>query len=93
MQTRLSELRQKEVINVRDGCRLGYICDLILDLPDGCVRALVVPGPCKWLGLAGRDGEYVIDWKSICKVGDDAILVEVDREKIRAPRPKKPLLG
>ena len=92
MLCRLSELREKEVINVRDGCRLGYVCDLELDLPEGCIKALIVPGPCKWLGLIGRDGEYVIDWKCICKIGSDAILVEVDRDKIRGPKPKKPPL-
>ena len=32
---RLDELESKEVINIRDGVRLGYVCDLELDLACG----------------------------------------------------------
>ena len=33
MQQRFSELRCKEVINICDGARLGYVDDLVLELP------------------------------------------------------------
>lgn len=90
MQTRLSEFRMKEVINVTDGCRLGYVCDLEMELPEGRICALIVPGPCKWFGLVGRGAEYVIPWHCIKRVGNDTILVDVDCDKVRLPKPKKP---
>ena len=46
-----SDFRQKEVINVRDGRRLGVIIDMEFDLKTGRITAIVVPGPSRWLGL------------------------------------------
>ena len=65
MLERLSEIRCKEVINVTDGCRLGYAEDFELDLPDCRLVALLIPGPCRFFGLFGRDSDYVIPWSSI----------------------------
>lgn len=89
MITRYSDFRMKEVVNISDGCRLGYVCDLELELPEGRICAIILPGPCKWLGMFGRDGEFVIPWHCIKQVGADIILVEIDRNKHHAPRPKK----
>lgn len=67
----------KDVINVVDGRRLGLIGDLELDLEQGRVKSVVVPGVSRFLGLFGRDHDTVIDWQRIQKVGQDVILVEV----------------
>lgn len=89
MQTRYSEFRMKEVINTSDGCRLGYVCDLELQLPEGRICAIIVPGPCKWLGMFGRDDEFVIPWECIKRVGEDTILVEIIPDKCRRPKRRK----
>jgi len=44
MQCRMVELRYKEVINICDGCRLGFVGDVEVMLPEGRVAALIVPG-------------------------------------------------
>ena len=72
-----SELRMKDVINVVDGRRLGLIGDLELDLEQGRVKSVVVPGVNRFLGLFGRDRDTVIDWAQIQKIGQDVILVEM----------------
>ena len=46
MQCRIRDLRRKEVINVCDGCRLGFVDDVDVKLPEGQVVAIVVYGPC-----------------------------------------------
>lgn len=56
MDCRFSDMRYKEVINICDGCRLGYVGDLELQLPEGRITALIVPGPCRFFGLFGRGG-------------------------------------
>ena len=66
------ELRRKEVINLRDGARLGAVCDLEVDL---C--SIVVPGPPKMWGLLKSDEELVIPFCKINKIGDDVILVDI----------------
>ena len=48
------ELRRKEVINIRDGCRLGFVGDVEVRVPEGQVSALIVFGPCRFFGLFGR---------------------------------------
>ena len=88
MRTRYCDFRMKEVVNVCDGCRFGYVTDLELELPEGRICAIVLPGPCRWLGLFGHDGELVIPWPCIKQVGEDIILVEIDRERCRVPRRK-----
>jgi len=86
---RLSEIRCKEVINVSDGCRLGYAEDFEIDLQDGRLVALLIPGPCRFFGLFGRDSDYVVPWPAIKKIGGDIILVDVVLEKVRRPRQRK----
>lgn len=72
-----SELRMKDVVNLIDGRRLGLIADFEVDLDDGRVTAIVVPGPGRILWFMGRDNDMVIPWEQIRKIGTDVILVEL----------------
>ena len=80
------ELRYKEVINVNDGCRLGYVGDVEIRLPEGKVAALIVPGPCRFFGLFGRGEDYYVPWDCIKQIGDDIILI--DKHVQRPPPPR-----
>ena len=51
---RFCDLARKEVINVNDCKCLGNVRDLDFDECDGCIKALIVPGPAKWIGLHGK---------------------------------------
>ena len=88
MGTRVTDLRCKEVLNVTDGLRLGFVSDVEILLPEGKVLALVVPGPCRFFGLFGRKDDFVIPWNCIRRIGSDIILVELEPDKCRVPRPK-----
>ena len=88
MGTRVTDLRCKEVINVTDGLRLGFVSDVEILLPEGKVLALVVPGPCRFFGLFGRKDDFVIPWNCIRRIGSDIILGEREPDKCRVPRPK-----
>ena len=79
---RISELKQKEVINAEDCKRLGYVGDVDFDLCTGCLVAIIVPGPGYFCGFLGREKEYVIPFCDICQVGDDIILVKVKRKDV-----------
>jgi len=72
-----SKLRQKEVINMSDGRSLGYVSDLIVDCSSGCICSIVVPG-CFSIKNIFRSQCYVIPWSSICKLGSDVILVDIN---------------
>lgn len=74
-------MKQKEVINTGDGSRLGYISDIEIDLKEGKIVQLIVPGPGRVLGLFGKDMEYQIPWDKIIKIGEDIILVDLEMNK------------
>lgn len=75
--TKTSELREREVVNVLDGRRLGLASDLEIEAETGRVKAIVVPGPGKFLWLFGKSEDFVIPWEKIIKIGVDVILVEM----------------
>ena len=76
MEFRIGELYRKEVIDVMDGSRYGYVGDAEIDLETGQVRALVVPGRLRLLGLLGREEDHIFPWAAIKRLGEDIILVE-----------------
>ena len=76
METRIADLRYKEVISVEDGSRFGYVGDMEIDLDSGQVRALVVPGRRRLFGLLGREEDQYIPWSAVRRFGEDIILVE-----------------
>ncbi len=79
---RFCDLKQKEVINVCDGFRLGFICDLEIDLKNGRILKIIIPAPGKLFGLFCREKEYRIPWGCIKKIGSDIILVEINPDDI-----------
>ena len=76
MECRVSELRSKEIINVSDGSRYGWVGDVEVDLESGQVRALVVPGRLRLFGLLGREEDRVFPWEAVRRFGAYTILVE-----------------
>lgn len=92
MSVKLTDLQCKEVICVTDGRRLGFITDALVEVPEGKIRAIVVPGPCKLFGVMGRHDDYIIPWDKICRIGPDIVLVDTKPEDCRVQRPKHGLL-
>ena len=79
---RICELREKEVVNVCDGERLGNICDIDFEERTGRICTLVIPGPCKIFGIIGRDSEYLIPYECVKRIGSDVVLVEIESRKM-----------
>ena len=71
-----SDFRQKEVINIYDGKRLGFVCDVDIDMETGKLNSIIIPGGAKFLGLFGSQDDYVIPFSNIKTIGDDIILVD-----------------
>lgn len=78
---RICELREKEVVNVCDGERLGNICDIDFEERTGRICTLVIQGPCKIFGIIGRDSEYLIPYECVKRIGSDVVLVEIEAAK------------
>ena len=88
MSVKFTDLQCKEVICVNDGRRLGFIKDIQLGIPEGEVLAIVVPGPCRMLGLLGHRDDYLIPWRCIRRIGPEIVLVDAKIDDCRVPRNK-----
>ena len=88
MSVKFTDLQCKEVICVNDGRRLGFVRDIQLGIPEGEVLAILVPGPCRMLGLLGHRDDYLIPWRCIRRIGPEIVLVDAKIEECRVPRNK-----
>ena len=70
------DFRHKEVINILDGRRLGFVQDVIASLETGIITSIVVPGNNKFFNVFSSN-DIVIPWQNIKCIGDDVILVEL----------------
>ncbi len=86
MTSRVADLRQKEVISVRDGQRLGPVCDVELDVTAARLKALVIYGRPRLLGLLGRAPDRVIPWEEVQLIGEETVLVSGPGDLPPAPR-------
>ena len=72
------DFRKKEVINITDATRLGYLQDVCADLETGRITSIIVPGGTnKLLNFFSSSNDIVIEWEKIRSIGDDLILVEL----------------
>ncbi len=69
-------LKDKEVISVTDGRRLGYIIDVEIDLSCGRILSIILPPPGKYFTLFSGKENCRIPWDHIEKIGNDIILVK-----------------
>ena len=83
-----SALRCREVINISDGRRLGYVSDLELETESGRIIAVYVPCRDRFFRLFSS-ANYVIPWHCIRKIGEDLILVESCLEDVRRQKEKR----
>lgn len=77
VETSFLELRCKEVVNVVDGKKLGHIIDVIFDLKTAKISGIVVPANKTFWNVFKSENEIFIPFSQICKIGEDAILVEL----------------
>lgn len=77
---RITDLRYKEVVNVRDGTCLGCVSDVEVDTVTAKVISLIIYGRCKLFGLFFREEDIIIHWCDIEVIGEDTILVNMRPE-------------
>ena len=76
MARRSSDFRQKEVISITEGKRMGFVSDVEIDFERGVIEAIIIPGPSRFFGLFGAAEDLRIPWSDIYKIGEDLILVK-----------------
>ena len=92
MSAKFTDLSCKEVICVSDGRRLGFVQDVVIQLPKGEISAIVVPGRCRFFGFGPPRDDFVIPWCNICRIGPDIVLVDIQPENCRVLRTRPKLM-
>ncbi|MBR6795394.1 MAG: YlmC/YmxH family sporulation protein [Clostridia bacterium] len=75
-QCKTDNFREKEVVNISDGKRLGFITEVEFDICTGKITAIIVGCAGGIFGKGKKD--IVIPWCNIEKIGEDIILVRAD---------------
>ncbi len=73
-----SDLRCKEVISIKNGCRIGFVDDIEFDTCNARICRIIIYGQSKFFGLFGREEDVTINWCDIEIIGEDTILVSCD---------------
>ncbi len=74
MEISFDSLREKEVINIYDGKKLGHIIDIIFDRQSGRVTGVVVPGIKKFMK---RTEDIFVPIDNLKKIGEDVLLIKL----------------
>ena len=69
--------RHKEVVNINNGKRLGFVQDVCANLETGRITSIIVPGGKKLMSMFAKEDDIVIEWEKIKCIGDDIILVDI----------------
>ena len=73
---RLSELQNKDIINIADGKLIGKIIDIIIT-PDGKLISLIIEKSKFIVSMFSNKDEIELKWSNINKIGEDVILVSL----------------
>ena len=77
MSSKGMDFKHKEVINVTDGRRLGFVQDVTANLESGVITSIIVPGSNKLFNIFSTGNDIIIPWEKIKCIGEDVILVEI----------------
>ena len=74
---RLSDLQNKDIVNISDGRNIGSIIDVKIDPNTGNILSFIIEPSRTFFRFFKTDKiDSEINWKSIEKIGEDVILVK-----------------
>ncbi|MGN0649905.1 MAG: YlmC/YmxH family sporulation protein [Oscillospiraceae bacterium] len=85
-----NDIRCKEIINVRTGCRLGFPDDVEFDSCTAKICRIIIFGRARCFGLFGREDDLFIKWCDVEVIGEDTILVSCE-DAAHSPKKKRRL--
>ena len=75
---RVIDLRNKQVVSVKDGSVIGFIHDIEIDTKNGNVCSVIILGKPRFFGFFGRGDDIVIPWENIEVIGEETVLVSYE---------------
>lgn len=86
---RIDELKNKQVVCVKDGCVLGFVSDIEMNTETGALTSIIIFGKMRFFGFFGREDDIVIPWEDIKVIGNETILVNTEPPIILSGKGKK----
>ena len=72
----LSDLQEKEVIDISSGKRIGAIIDIIISVTGNVTKLVLEDRRAPRKLFSNNKEDIYLHWKQIIKIGDDIILVD-----------------
>lgn len=86
---RIDELKNKQVVCVKNGCVIGFVSDIEMDTSSGKLTSIVIFGRLRFFGLFGREDDIVIPWEDISVIGAETVLVNTELPETLCERKRK----
>lgn len=77
MSAKISDLQERQIVNIADGKCLGNIKDIELNVREGTIQALVLPATGGFLAMLQNQGELLIPWQKVVRIGVDVVLIDM----------------
>lgn len=74
---KLSELQKKDIVNIKDGKKIGKIIDVYFDETSGYMIKFVIEKTHFVRNIFSSTDEIVIKFSQIKKMGEDVILIDI----------------
>lgn len=93
MGCRIADLRNKQVVALKNGCVIGYVYDVEFNTESGALTAIIIPGRPRFFGIFGHDEDIVIPWSEIEVIGQETVLVTTEPEPFFKKTEKRRFFG
>ena len=78
-----NDLRNKEIVNLSDGSKMGHITDVVFNSDSGKVVGIVVPGEKR---IFRKTDDLFIPLEKVRRIGDDVILIRYETSSYQKNR-------
>ncbi len=78
MIARIAELKDKQVVSIKDASVVGFVGDIEFDTETGTLTSVIVSGKSKGISFLARGEDIIVPWDKIEVIGNDSILISVE---------------
>lgn len=78
MIARIAELKDKQVVSIKDASVVGFVSDIEFDTETGTLSSVVISGKNKGISFLSRGEDIIIPWDKIEVIGNDSILISME---------------
>ena len=74
---KLSELQKKDIINIKDGKKIGRVIDAEFDISNGYLIKFIIESNNAFRNIFSNSDCVTIKFTQIKKMGEDVILIDI----------------